>query len=751
MSGQQRPESSRRSWLRALRNGGAVTSEGSGPRLGALLLILAILVFLGVNFITGAGGPLSAYFVPMLVASAIILLGLLGLVVLSVAALVWRLRRGEVGSQLATRLVVIITVLSLLPATVVFAFSWQYLDRGVDSWFSAAVQSALDQALDVAKAGIDRYRSNTLLAAESIAQALVGESDSNAVLTVIQLRDQFRLSSVTLFSSNNRIIATSSDSLDLAPRLPRRQMLGMNTGHPDAKIITEPDGRMVVRVVVPVMSPNLGQGNRLLYVEQTIPEQLSKAAAAVQVAYTRYHQLLLMREPMKTAFQLSLGVALLLAVLSAVWMGLHLARRLTAPIARLAAGTQAVARGEFIPVQTVASQDELGVLIHSFNNMTRQLARAKTQAAAAQEQAEQRRLYLETVLAQISSGILTFDGDERLTECNAAAIQILQQELETGRNLADCGDGAVLEPFWQLVRDWVRQPRAEMHKELQIERKDGNQTLILHGARFVEEGGRTGFVLVFDDISTLVAAQRSAAWSEVARRLAHEIKNPLTPIQLSAERLRRKYLERLGTEADTLDRATRTIIHQVDSLRVLVDAFSDYARAPQLDLRPVDLNALILDVLELYRGQDAGVRLQTELAPDLPLVRADANRLRQILNNLLRNALDALAALGESATPKVIRIRSRVRAEAGQAVLEWEVSDNGPGFPAELLARVFEPYVTSKVKGSGLGLAIVRRIVEEHGGQIQADNQGLDGGARIVMRFPLQEAEMEEGRWNGRA
>jgi nitrogen fixation/metabolism regulation signal transduction histidine kinase len=506
-----------------------------------------------------------------------------------------------------------------------------------------------------------------------------------------------------------------------------------------------------VRVVVPVMSPNLGQGNRLLYVEQTIPEQLSKAAAAVQVAYTRYHQLLLMREPMKTAFQLSLGVALLLAVLSAVWMGLHLARRLTAPIARLAAGTQAVARGEFIPVQTVASQDELGVLIHSFNNMTRQLARAKTQAAAAQEQAEQRRLYLETVLAQISSGILTFDGDERLTECNAAAIQILQQELETGRNLADCGDGAVLEPFWQLVRDWVRQPRAEMHKELQIERKDGNQTLILHGARFVEEGGRTGFVLVFDDISTLVAAQRSAAWSEVARRLAHEIKNPLTPIQLSAERLRRKYLERLGTEADTLDRATRTIIHQVDSLRVLVDAFSDYARAPQLDLRPVDLNALILDVLELYRGQDAGVRLQTELAPDLPLVRADANRLRQILNNLLRNALDALAALGESATPKVIRIRSRVRAEAGQAVLEWEVSDNGPGFPAELLARVFEPYVTSKVKGSGLGLAIVRRIVEEHGGQIQADNQGLDGGARIVMRFPLQEAEMEEGRWNGRA
>jgi len=751
VSDQQRSESSRRSWLRALRSGGAASAGGSGPRLGPILLILTILAFLGVNFVTGAGGPLSAYFVPMLVTSAVILLGLLALVVLSVASLIWRLRRGEVGSQLATRLVVIITVLSLLPASIVFAFSWQYLDRGVDSWFSAAVQSALDQALGVAKAGLDRYRSNTLLAAESIAQALVGQSDSNAVLTVIQLRDQFRLSSVTLFSSNNRIIATSSDSLDLAPRLPRRQMLGLNTGHPDAKIVTEPDGRMVVRVVVPVLSPELGQGNRLLYVEQAIPEQLSKAAAAVEVAYTRYHQLLLMREPMKTAFQLSLGVALLLAVLSAVWMGLHLARRLTAPIARLAAGTQAVARGEFIPVQTVASQDELGVLIHSFNNMTRQLARAKIQAAAAQEQAEQRRLYLETVLAQISSGILTFDGDERLTECNAAARQILQLDLETGCSLAELSNGGVLEPFWQLVQDWVRQPRAEMHKELQVERKDGNQTLILHGARFVEEGGRSGFVLVFDDISTLVAAQRSAAWSEVARRLAHEIKNPLTPIQLSAERLRRKYLERLGSEAETLDRATRTIIHQVDSLRVLVDAFSDYARAPQLELRPVDLNGLILDVLELYRGQDPGVELQTELAPDLPPVRADANRLRQILNNLLRNALDALATSGERSKGRIIRIVSRLGTEAGQAVLEWEVSDNGPGFPAELLARVFEPYVTSKVKGSGLGLAIVRRIVEEHGGQIQADNQGLEGGARIVMRFPLQESKTEEGGWKSRA
>ncbi len=734
----QRPPFKLRNWLRALNAGAAPEKQRVGPRWGAILLLLAILGFLAINFFTSAGGPLSRYFVPMLVISAGIVLFLLVLVLVSVVALLIRLRRGEVGSQLATRLVVIITLLSFLPAAVVFGFSWQYLNRGVDSWFSSAVQSALDQALNVAKAGIDRYRNSTLLAAESIAQALVGESDSNAILTVIALRDQYHLSSVTLFSSDNRIIATSSNNLTLAPRLPRQEILAMEEGHPTANIEPEADGSLLVKALIPVLSPHLGQSNRMLYVEQPIPEQLTKAAEAVQVAYTRYHQLMLMREPMKTAFQLSLAVALLLAVLSAVWMGLHLARRLTAPIARLAAGTQAVARGEFIPLQTIASQDELGVLLHSFNNMTRQLARAKQQAAAAQEQAEQRRLYLETVLGQLSSGILTFDGENCLAEVNAAAVQILQEDLARGSALEELQDGAILEPLWKLVTEWVEHPRSAMQKELQLERGDGPQTLIVHGAQFSDDAGSKGFVVVFDDISTLVSAQRSAAWSEVARRLAHEIKNPLTPIQLSAERLRRKYLEKLGDEGETLDRATRTIIHQVDALKVLVDAFSEYARQPQIEMRPLDINQLILDVMDLYRGQENGIEIRAELGADLPPVRADVHRLRQILNNLLRNALDALQGREETpATGKHIVIRTGLTDSGPAKMLELSVSDDGPGFPADLLARVFEPYVTSKVKGSGLGLAIVRRIVEEHGGVIVADNQGLNGGARIVMDFPL--------------
>ncbi|MHB8180394.1 MAG: sensor histidine kinase [Acidithiobacillus ferrivorans] len=733
----QRAPFALRNWLRALSAGATPERQRVGPRWGAVLLLLAIVAFLGVNFFTSAGGPLSHYFVPMLVISAGIVLFLVILVLVSVVALLLRLRRGEVGSQLATRLVVIITLLSFLPAAIVFGFSWQYLNRGVDSWFSSAVQSALDQALNVAKAGVDRYRNSTLLAAESIAQALVGESDSNAVITVIALRDQYHLGSVTLFSGDNRIIATSSDNLSLAPRLPRREILAMEENHPTASIEPEPNGALLVKVLIPVLSPHLGQGSHILYVEQPIPEQLTQAADAVQVAYTRYHQLMLMREPMKTAFQLSLAVALLLAVLSAVWIGLHLARRLAAPIARLAAGTQAVARGEFIPLQTVASHDELGVLIHSFNNMTRQLARAKQQAAAAQEQAEQRRLYLETVLGQISSGILTFDGENHLAEVNAAATHILQEALPRGSALDILHDGTALEPLWTLVEDWVEHPRNGMQKELQIERSDGPQTIIVHGAHFADDAGSRGFVLVFDDISTLVAAQRSAAWSEVARRLAHEIKNPLTPIQLSAERLRRKYLERLGDEGETLDRATRTIIHQVDALKVMVDAFSEYARQPQLELRPLDLNTLILDVLDLYRGQENGVEIRTELGAGLPPLRADVHRLRQILNNLLRNAIDALQGDSETPEGKHILIRTRLTDSDPAKMLELSVLDDGPGFPAQLLARVFEPYVTSKVKGSGLGLAIVRRIVEEHGGQIVADNQGLQGGARIVIDFPL--------------
>lgn len=445
--------------------------------------MLAVLAFLVFTFFSSAGGPTSRFFVPMLLASAGIVLALLALVLLSVAGLVLRLRRGEVGSQLATRIVVIITVLSLIPASVVFAFSWRYLNQGIDSWFSSAVQGALDQALDVARTGIDRYRSSTLLSAESIAQDLVGASDSSAVLTVIQMRDQFHLSSVTLFSASNRIIATSSDSLKLVPHLPQRQILGMSGSRPSVKVFTGPTGRMVVRALVPVMSPSLGASNRMLYVEQLIPQQFSRAAQSVQVAYTRYKQLTLLREPMKTAFQLSLAVALLLTVLSALWIGLLLAHRLTEPIARLAAGTQAVARGEFIPLQTVASHDELGVLLHSFNNMTRQLARAKSLAAAAQEEAEQRRLYLETILAQISSGILIFDADGQMTEVNAAARLILRLGESEGKAFDARVADSRLEPFWRQVRDWIQQPRQEMQKELQLERGDGVQTLILHGAR----------------------------------------------------------------------------------------------------------------------------------------------------------------------------------------------------------------------------------------------------------------------------
>jgi len=738
---ERRTPSPRRRWLHALHASAEEQSQGGFLRWWAILLILLVLGFLGFTFFVSSAGPLSPYFVPMLLASAGIVLLLLVLVLLAVGSLLLRLRRGEVGSQLATRLVVIITILSLSPAAVVFAFSWRYLNQGIDSWLSTAVEVTLAQAVDVAKAGIERYRSSTLLSAESIAQALTGASDANAVLTVIQMRDQFRLSSVTLFSSSNRIIATSSDNLDLVPRLPRDLLLGMHENHPVVKMATE-NGQLLVRVLIPVMNPHFGRGNRLLYVEQVVPEQLSRAAVAVQDADHRYRQLTLMRGPMKTAFQMNLAVALLLTALSALWIALLLARRLTAPIARLAAGTQAVARGEFIPLQIVPSNDELGVLIHSFNNMTRQLARAKQQAAKAQEEAEQRRYYLETILAQISSGILIFAEDGQILEINSAARKILRLPEE---GLPERENDPQLQEFWAQIQEWIRHPRPDMQRELQIERSDGTQTLILHGARFTETEGTVGFVLVFDDVSPLVAAQRSAAWGEVARRLAHEIKNPLTPIQLSAERLRRKYLERLGGEGETLDRATHTIIQQVDALKVLVDAFSEYARAPKLDLHPLDLNALIADVVELYRGQGAGVEIHTDLAPELPPLLADAHRLRQILNNLLRNALDALTAEADSGqAPRQIWIRTRLALDQARPMLEWTVEDDGPGFPPELLSRVFEPYVTSKPKGSGLGLAIVRRIVEEHGGQIVAGVRDEGSGARVCMLFPLAAGVLED-------
>jgi nitrogen fixation/metabolism regulation signal transduction histidine kinase len=414
---------------------------------------------------------------------------------------------------------------------------------------------------------------------------------------------------------------------------------------------------------------------------------------------------------------------------------------MVAPISDLAEGTRAVAGGDYSKRLPLPGNDELGFLVQSFNQMTRRIERARNDAQQSRQQAEEQRGYMEVVLAHLSSGVLTLDRKHTLRSLNQAAIQILGVELEQ-----ELG-----QPFEQLaakqptIRYFVEaiaphlDDEDEWREQIILFGRGGRQVVVCRGVRLPATELHEGDTLiVFEDVTTLVQAQRDAAWGEVARRLAHEIKNPLTPIQLSAERLRHKYLDTMDKEsAKTLDRSTHTIVQQVEAMKAMVDAFSEYARAPQMKLEALNLNALINEVLDLYRHEATRLDFDVDLDASMPRVEADAGRLRQLLHNLIKNALEAM----ESAVAPRVHVSTRCMQEQNCRFVELRIRDEGPGLPADLQNEIFEPYVTSKTKGTGLGLAIVKKIVEEHGGMVRAENSD-QGGACIVIRLPVLHSDV---------
>jgi PAS domain S-box-containing protein len=515
---------------------------------------------------------------------------------------------------------------------------------------------------------------------------------------------------------------------------------------------------------VPVYSRQVGTSLRLLQVTHSLPARYATLGESVQTAYAEYEKLAYLRGPLKFGLTLTLSLVALLTLLIAVWAAIFTARRVVAPIRDLAEGTRAVARGNYRLRLPITTHDEIGVLVASFNDMIRRIRQAQALTRKSQHDAERARAYLEAVLAHLSSGVLTLDARGVLRTHNTAAAQILGTDLGpfTGKPLARLAVEAPMHgAFVQDVTTAIDGGEPEWVRELRIDGPKGERVLMLRGTRLPSPTNRRGgYVVLFDDVTTLIQAQRQAAWGDVARRMAHEIKNPLTPIQLSAERLRHKYLRLLpAEERATLERATHTIVEQVGALKSMVNAFSDYARPAQMETSPVNLNELVRDVVELYiaghdkpadltrtdvvplraaesgDGSERTVRLRLALDRRPPTLTADAGRLRQVLHNLLLNARDALTATSRP----VIRLTTRTIEESGRRAIELVIQDNGPGFPPEMLSRLFEPYVTTKQKGTGLGLAIVKRIVEEHNGTIRADNL-KDGGAQIVLRLPLAEA-----------
>jgi nitrogen fixation/metabolism regulation signal transduction histidine kinase len=675
---------------------------------------------------------------------ALIVLNVAGIAILAILTffqirrLVIQFRNRTLGSRLTLHFIGTFVILAVVPLAMVYYFSVQFLNRSIDSWFGVQIEQALDDALLLGRSTLEATKLDVIQQARKTARLIETTTSSFQLYNLLdRLREAGEFEEMSLHSASGRILASSSKmAISLVPDAPDKQVLGkVRRDRIFAEFEPTQDSGLILRVAIPVPGLGVSTPARVLQVLHRLPLRYSRLGESVESASTEYEKLKYLRGPLTVSFVLMLTLITVMTLLIALWASIVLVQRLVAPLRDLAEGTQAVARGDYNKQLPVQSGDELGVLVDSFNRMTREIGNTQQVALESQQSAEAEHAYLNTVLTHLSAGVLSFDGQQHLRTYNAAAQRILEANLEnfigTGINpLRDALPGAAT--LLDAVGKGMRQQTKEWQREISVTGANGRYVLICSGTRLDTESVDPGYVVVFEDATELLKAQRDAAWGEVARRLAHEIKNPLTPIQLSAERIRNKYLSSVDPEQrEILDRSTRTIVQQVEAMKTMVNAFTEYAQPAPLQLLLIDINQLVTDTVEFFRSGVTPIKLLTDLDTKLGQTRADPNALRQVLNNLVINAQDAL----EGDSGEVI-ISTRLN-ESAQGI-SLTIHDNGPGFDPQAIDRIFEPYVTSKEKGSGLGLAICRRIVEEHGGNIRATNLS-NGGAAVIISLPLRQ------------
>jgi nitrogen fixation/metabolism regulation signal transduction histidine kinase len=677
--------------------------------------------------------------------------GLLTLVILlagKLARLVRDYRRHVPGSRLKGRTVAIFSALAVAPILVVYYFSLQFINRGIDSWFELEVSQGLKDTRELSHAALEVRVREFLQHTQVVAHTLSASSQFDLISTLDRERRESTALEFTIVGAQAQILATSSDRpMDTLP-VPAtdEMMLQLRRGRPYISLDTDSVGGYVIRAAAPLDSNGSGSA-RVLIALYPVPQQLSQLADTVQRSYTQYANLVQLRRPLKSTFLLILTFVVLMSLIAAVYGAFFAAQRLVQPVQDLIAGTRAVAKGNYDTKLPLPGRDELGFLVTSFNDMTKRLGRAREETRRSQQAVEAERAGLAVILARLSTGVVSLEADLTVRTANQAASAILGIDLEAavGKRFDESiSDATLFTQFLTVLKTHLGAEDLDWREQVDLLSDSGKRVLMCACTALPNDlGGAPGVVLVFDDITTLLQAQRDAAWGEVARRLAHEIKNPLTPIQLSAERMRRKFLGSMNEQdAQILERATHTIIAQVDAMKQMVNAFSEYARAPDMHFSRFDLNQLITEVVDLYRVQDSSADLKLALDPQLPAISADRMRIRQILNNLVTNSLEAL----EGRQGACIGIETHVDEDGPRhlASVAIIVTDNGPGFQRDLIGTVFDPYVTSKPKGTGLGLAIVKKIVEEHGGRIEADNQRT-GGARVRILLPLGDSARSAG------
>ncbi|HEX4597884.1 MAG TPA: ATP-binding protein [Burkholderiaceae bacterium] len=758
---------------------------------GVLLLVLALA--------SGNSPAFERNYPLLLTLNGVIALVLFTVVTALSLRLAGRVRKGRFGARLMTRFALAFALIGVAPGVMVYLVSTLFISRSIESWFNVQVEGALNSGLELGRAVLEAQRDELKTRAQAMAAELADTSAADQIRKLDQLRERAGADEALWVTAAGSLIGSSTARAGrLMPMLPSPSTLraaqarGLAVIEGDEESI-EPSGGLRTRVIVPVPPPSppalrattssmasTETGLRQLEPEIRLVEpsflQLTRSVApdvaanaqALRAGYGQYQQLSLSRTGLQKMYRLTLTLTLLLAIFAAIASGVMLAGSMTAPLIELAAGTRAVSEGDYRPVREFRGNDELNVLTRSFNEMTRQLSDARETVEARSLELETARGFLQRVLSNLSAGVIVLDADSRIVTANLGAGRILGVALahRVGDRLSDVHP-QLADQVASAFRDHslAATPKDSWQRQIKLDRAGAPAgaeplSLLARGSRLPLDA-RPGSVIVFDDITQVISAQRAVAWGEVARRLAHEIKNPLTPIQLAAERLQMKLAGELtADQAEVLVRGASTIVNQVAAMKRMVDEFREYARLPPAQLTPLDLNALVEEIGALY-GADArlehgdaeegdrsgAVRIVLRLSASLPMIEGDASHLRQLIHNLVANAQESITGAQASVAARDGGGRIVIRTEAvtidepssGSAspsrAVRLSVEDNGAGFPANILRRAFEPYVTTKPRGTGLGLAMVKKIVDEHDARIDLINRVGGAGATVTVVF----------------
>ncbi len=655
-------------------------------------------------------------------------------------------RNNVLGSKFRVKLVVTFLSLALLPAALLFLVASNLITTSVDSWFNIRVEESLEDSLDVAQTYYRAAEDRALLSARRIARRVAAEGLLDASEPYLnrvarESLQELELATVQIFDrrGSERVRVRGGEPPEDDDAFPAGSLaVQAALGGQEQSLITPTWRGGFVRGIVPIIvASEKGEVVGAAAVGYPIPGDMAQKASDIATGITEYKQMKMLKNPIKGIYVMLFLMVTLVIIFAAVWVGVHMARRITVPIQELAQGTRAVASGDLDYRVQVEADDEIGMLVESFNRMTEDLRRGEVELTETNRHLQQtnvelnqRRAYMETVLESIGAGVLSVDAEGRINTVNRAASRMLDFDPAEAlhRHYRAVFAAQPLAPLRHLMDRMVQEGRGTVNEQVTLSLLGRGATLVVNVSSLRDRGGQyLGMVVVFDDITKLIRAQQAMAWGEAARRIAHEIKNPLTPIKLSTQRLRKKFAEGSTEFSDIFDQCTQAIIHEVDALKTLVDEFSRYARMPTSYPRPGDLHALIEKVLNLYSGVSRHILLTADLDPQVPPVNLDPDHMKRALVNLVDNAV---AAVGEAG---LICLKTRYLADEGKVRLE--VTDTGPGIPPEDRERLFLPYFSTKKSGTGLGLAIVYRVVTEHSGTIRVE-ESHPRGTRMIMEFP---------------